>query len=170
MTLDFWIQNLTSLLGENKWCLMGTHGSSQYIFRVVKLDFNRFYRYLSMNPFDVWFKFFVYLMKNRAKKNEFDLQCHDLGQLFFYLIIYGHIRIPWNYICFVAKDFFYWTCVNKSYKIKIIFVKTGGIWILLDFEFINLLKLSLYFCFSESIHFNRQIWVASFWAFQICNK
>ena len=104
MTSDFWIENLTSLLGENKWCLMGTHGSSQYIFRVVKLDFNRFYRYLlAMYPFDVWFKFFVYLMKNRAKKNEFDLQCNDLGQLFFYLIIYGYIRIPWNDICFVAK-------------------------------------------------------------------
>ena len=87
-----------------KWMMSdGYHGSSQDIFRVVKLDFNRFYRYLSMNPFDVWFKFFVYLMKNRAKKNEFDLQCNDLGQLFFYLIIYGYIRIPWNDICFVAK-------------------------------------------------------------------
>ena len=81
----------------------GTHGSSQDIFRVVKLDFNRFYRYLAMYPFDVWFKFFVYLMKNRAKKNKFDLQYNDLGQLFLYLIIYGYIRIPWNNICFVAK-------------------------------------------------------------------
>ena len=73
----------------------GTHGSSQDIFRVVKLDFNRFYRYLAM--------FFVYLMKNRAKKNKFDLRYNDLGQLFLYLIIYGYIRIPWNNICFVAK-------------------------------------------------------------------